>query len=85
MTSHTLPHAVSGLDKGLGSQPCPPTTRSPVAQALTTDKGGHNMINFIKDIEFYHKGYMALNNISIFHGQAMLFNGNSPIFTTEAH
>ena len=28
---------------------------------------------------------MAVNNILIFHGQALLINGNNSIFTTEDH
>ena len=52
MTSHTLPHAVSGSDKGPGGQPSPPTTRHPVAQAPAIDKEDIDMIDFIKDIKF---------------------------------
>ena len=40
VTSQTLPHAASGSDKGLREPAHPPTTRDPVAQAPTTDKGG---------------------------------------------
>ena len=29
--------------------------------------------------------YMALDNIFIFHGQAMLMNGNDTIFTSGTH
>ena len=62
--SHPLPHAASGSDKVLGATPSPPTTRHPVVQPPTTDKGGNNYI--IKDAKYtYHKGYMALNNIII--------------------
>ena len=39
-------------DKGPGSQSSPPTTRHPVAQAPTTNKGGYNMIYIIKDFKF---------------------------------
>ena len=91
MTSHTLPHAAGGSDKGPVGQLTPPTTRDPVAQAPKTDNWRYYMIDFIKDIKFrdakytYHKCYMALNDILIFHGQAMLINGNNSIFTTEAH
>ena len=52
VTSHTLPHTASGSYQGPETRPTPPTTRHPVVQAPTIVKGGCNMVDFIKDIEF---------------------------------
>ena len=52
VTSHTLPHTASGSYQGPETRPTPPTTRYPVVQAPTIVKGGCNMVDFIKDIEF---------------------------------